>query len=210
MLTFFLQGAIAGLAIAIPVGSSSALTMTIGARYGWKSGVAAGAGSGVVLGIFAFLAVFLGKLISPIIVQIAPALRWLSFAILIGMGAFMIAGAIASLKGVKDSSNHEDTSGTLSKPWNAFAVLITATLANPVAIVYFATLVLSLPSGINLPQNGLMFCVGVLLPSLCWMMLLSLAGVAIGMVLKGRTAQFATGLFGGAAIILLALWNTFS
>ncbi|MEE8701658.1 hypothetical protein [Bifidobacterium crudilactis] len=62
MLTFFLQGAIAGLAIAIPVGSSSALTMTIGARYGWKPGLAAGAGSGMVLGVFAFLAVFLGKL----------------------------------------------------------------------------------------------------------------------------------------------------
>lgn len=210
MLTFFIQGVVAGLAIAIPVGSSSALTMTIGARYGWKSGLAAGAGTGVTLGVFAFLAVFLGNMISPIIVEASPVLRWVSFTVLIGMGLFMVLSAIASLRS-SDNDAEEDmqVSNALRQPWKAFAVLLTATLANPVAIVYFATLVLSLPAGISNPENGLMFCIGVLLPSLCWMMLLSLVGVAIGMVLKGHHAQFATGTFGGCAIIALAVWNTF-
>ncbi|WP_291772843.1 LysE family transporter [Bifidobacterium sp.] len=98
MLTFFLQGVVAGLAIAIPVGSSSALTMTIGARYGWKSGLAAGAGTGVILGVFAFLAVFLGNMISPIIVEASPVLRWVCCTVLIGMGLFMVLSAIASLR----------------------------------------------------------------------------------------------------------------
>jgi threonine/homoserine/homoserine lactone efflux protein len=212
MLTFFLQGAIAGLAIAIPVGSSSALTMTIGARYGWKPGLAAGAGSGLVLGVFAFLAVFLGKLVSPVIQRIAPVLQWVSFAILLTMGVFMLLGAVKALKTANsgaDSKSDDTSGGALNNPWKAFVVLVTATLANPVAIVYFATLVLSLPPGINNPQNGVVFCLGVLLPSLCWMLLLSLAGVAIGMVLKGRYAQFATGAFGGCAIIALAVWNAF-
>jgi arginine exporter protein ArgO len=223
VLEALLAGALAGYALAIPVGAIAALLITLGARHGARVAAGGAFGAATVDGVYATVAVTAGAVIAPLILQIEEPLRWVSVVVLVVLGvvlawpAFRRRAAPIDAAVVDDSMTDEgDTTARGASraqvgvrhvtAWRLFVTVSALTLINPVTVVYFAALIGSstIPADATVAERAV-FVLAAFAASLSWQLLLTTAGSLVGRVLTGPTGARVTALVGGALVIALAV-----
>lgn len=204
MWSFFLQGAVAGYGIAIPVGAVAILIVNTSLQCGFRIGFLAGAGAATADFIYALLAVIAGAAIVVFLQPVTEPLRIVSGIVLVGLAIFGL------WKGLKDSRNQSGAIGGCH-PLPTYTRFTAITLVNPLTVVYFTALILGRNPGENTVfSSQLAFVLGAALASLSWQTLLA----ALGGFAHGRLpARFQKGavilgnliILGFGLIILLNL-----
>lgn len=173
MVTSFLAGAIAGWAIAIPVGAIAVLIVEIGIRRGFRVAAAAGAGAASADGIYAALAAAGGTALAAFLQPAERPLRVVAIGALLGIGLRGLALMTIAPRGVP---------GSAAMPVRAvrtYLRFLGLTLLNPATVIYFAALILALPDLGRRPGERAAFVAGAFLASLSWQILLAaISGLA--------------------------------
>ena len=220
MLEALLAGAIAGYALAIPVGAIAALLITLGARHGARVAAGGAFGAATVDGVYATVAVTAGAVIAPLILQIEEPLRWISVVVLVVLGVVLARPAFRRRAAPIDAAaiDERDAPGSETgqvgvrrvTAWRLFATVSALTLINPVTVVYFAALIGSstIPADATVSERAV-FVLAAFAASLSWQLLLTTAGSLVGRVLTGPTGTRVTALVGGALVIALAVRAAF-
>ncbi|HKB28035.1 MAG TPA: LysE family transporter [Candidatus Limnocylindrales bacterium] len=195
MLAAFIAGALAGYAIAIPVGAIAVLIVETGVRRGFRVGAAAGAGAATADLVYATLAMAGGTAIAPALAPWSVPLRVAAIAFLLYLGLRGLI-RIARDRRAAATGGGPDGPAAASQPDGpgaiaTYARFVGLTLLNPSTVVYFAALVLALPSLGADPLARPAFVVGAFLASISWQTVLA----AVGAVAHHRLpASFQLGL----------------
>ena len=192
-----LLGALAGYAIAMPVGPIAVLILRTGMRDGLRPALAAGAGTATADLMYATLAMLAGP---SLVALIAPALgpaRLVAAALLL----------VLALRGLR-ATDLTATGGTPAGAIRTYATVLSLTLLNPSTVIYFASLAVGLPALSSEPAARAAFIVAAALASLSWQWLLALAGSTLhGRVPPrlGRVTSIASAvIIGGLALKIAA------
>ncbi len=196
----FISGALAGYAIAIPVGAISILIFETGLRRGLWPGLAAGTGTATADGIFATIAAVLGTTLVTILAPVATLLKWGSALFLIGLG---IIGLWTLYKIWRAGANLPDP--PLTGVGRTYLSLLGLTLLNPTTIAYFAALILGMNVAGHL-DNGerVLFVLGAFLASWSWQSVLAILGALLHKHLSPNFRHI-TSLVGNCMIIALGI-----
>ncbi len=164
----FLAGAVAGYAIAIPVGAIAVLLIETGLRRGFRAAFAAGAGAATADGIYAILAMAAGAAIAVVLEPLTRPLRFVAGFVLFGIAARSFI-----------SARRPADPGVAAEPVGRTGALglylrfTGLTLLNPSTVIYFAALILGLPRiGVDLGAS-VAFIAGAFIASLSWQTLLA-------------------------------------
>ncbi len=194
MLEAALAGAIAGYAIAIPVGAIAVLIIQTGFRHGFPMGVAAAAGAASADAIYATIAALAGLALATIIDPLIVPLRLVGGVVLIGIGARGLIG----LRDRLDVSAQPDTGRARTRS-RTYLQMLGLTLLNPATIIYFAALTVGLPFLGGLAERSA-FVVAAFTASLSWQVLLAAFGTTLGRG-AGRRLHTPTMIVGNLIII---------
>jgi threonine/homoserine/homoserine lactone efflux protein len=199
-MTPFIEGALAGYGIAIPVGAIAVLILQAAMRDGWRSGFAAGGGAASADLIYAGVAGLAGGLIAPLITPIASPLKWISAGVLIGIG---LLGLWNSRQPSAPAAG--DQAPAPAGVMRTYLQFLALTLINPMTVVYFAAQIIGGRADLlTTPLARVLFIVGAGLASLSWQWLLALFGA-----LAHRTLPpgFRAGsvIFGNLLVIALGI-----
>ncbi len=190
----FFDGVIAGYGIAIPVGPIAVLIVDLGARHGFGAAFSAGLGAATADLLYATVAAVAGVAAAAALAPYADPLRLAGGIVLILIALWL---AFSVFRPAPD----RETPATSNR--RLFAGFLSLTMANPVTLTYFASLVLGRTSGVTGGAMA-MFVGGAFLASLSWQTLLAGTGVAFGSRVSARTRDI-TGLLGAAVIVYLAI-----
>jgi threonine/homoserine/homoserine lactone efflux protein len=197
----FFSGAIAGYGVAIPVGAIAILIIDAGLRRGLRIGFAAGAGTATADGVYAALAGLAGAAIASAIEPYIVELRWLSVAVLVAIAVRGLlalrheARAMAATGGVVE--REAVRRGDVRRTYLRFLGL---TIVNPATVIYFAALILGLPSIGEGSLDRAAFVVGAVVASLSWQSFIA----TIGALAHGRLpphARLWTSLVGNLIVL---------
>lgn len=169
----FVKGALAGYAIAIPVGAIAILILETALKRGFWHGFAAGSGAATADLIYATIAATLGTLVAQWLTPIAPILKIVSAAFL------LILGARGLYQTWKIRASHEELHGTDVNAGigKTYVTLLGLTILNPATIAYFAALILGGTVGTTpTPADKVAFVLGAALASWSWQSLLAVIG----------------------------------
>jgi arginine exporter protein ArgO len=203
MLPGFVAGVIAGYGVAIPVGAIAVLIIDTAIRRGFRIGASAGAGAATADLVYAAIAILAGSAIAAVVEPLSVPLRLVAAGVLVAIAA----------RGLMTLPPATDPAGTAvgSAPaaqgvgvLGTYVRFLGLTLLNPLTIIYFAALVLGLPSLESGAAALVAFAAGAFLASLSWQLLLA----GFGAVLHHRMppgARRATGIVGSVVVLLLAL-----
>lgn len=197
MLEVVLSGLVTGWAIAIPIGAVGAYLVTLTARSSLRVGASAALGIAAVDGVYAAAAVVGGSAIAGVLEPAAGPLRVTAAGVLLLIAALTAAHALA-------------TNGTARevapmRPLRAFWLFVGITAANPMAVVYFAAVVLGNRNLVSTPTEGVVFVVAAFLASASWQLALAGGGAALGRVVTGPRGRLVTGLVSAVVIAALAV-----
>lgn len=192
----FLDGALAGYGIAVPVGAIAVLIVAVGIAHGFRAAFAAGAGAATADLVYAAVAAVAGSAVSEALGPQRAAIRWISAAVLT---ALAVRGFLAARR------SEPGTLPTIGggRPARTYATFVALTLVNPLTVVYFTTLVVGLGSRIaDTAAAGAAFVLGAFAASLSWQT--ALAGV--GAVARHRLpARFRLATVTAGNLVVLAL-----
>jgi threonine/homoserine/homoserine lactone efflux protein len=192
-----IAGVAAGLGIAIPVGAIAILIVETGVRRGLRVALAAGAGAATADGLYALLAALGGVALAGVVEPIAVPLRAASAAVLVGL-------AVRGLMAVRPSARAADSDECCPPSVRrTYAQLVGLTILNPMTIVYFAALILGLPSIGSGTAEKLAFVGGAFAASLLWQSLLGVFGSVLHHRLPVRF-RLATSILGNLVILAFA------
>ncbi|MES2210749.1 MAG: LysE family transporter [Chloroflexota bacterium] len=198
MAASFIAGALAGFAIAIPVGAIAILIIELGIRRGFRAAAAAGTGTAAADGLYALLAVIGGTAIGIALEPLERPLRIVAIGALLGIG---LRGLVA----IWLPAHHAARRGLAPEPAaRTFARFLGLTMLNPATVIYFAALVLALPSVGRGPGERAAFALGAFLASLSWQITLAGIGAVAHRRLPARF-QIAVSLLGNLAICGFAI-----
>jgi threonine/homoserine/homoserine lactone efflux protein len=200
--TSFVAGALAGWAIAIPVGAIAVLIVEIGIRRGFAVAAAAGAGAASADGLYATLAAVGGTALAAFLEPLEAPLRVVAIGALLAIG---IRGLLLVTIGPRAVPGSAVMPVRVAGTYVRFLGL---TLLNPQTVVYFAALILALPDLGRGPGERAAFVAGAFLASLSWQLVLA----AVSAVAHHRLPpgfQLGISILGNALIcgfaVLLAL-----
>jgi threonine/homoserine/homoserine lactone efflux protein len=206
-----LAGALAGYAIAIPVGVIAVLIVETGVQRGFRVAAAAGAGAATADLLYASLAMAGGAAIGPILAPWSVALRIGAVAVLLGIGLRGLVRVGRHLRDRSDAAGAGDPARSRARRTEAGQQLLPTygrflglTLLNPATVVYFAALVLALPVLDDEPFARAAFVLGAFAASLSWQTVIA----AVGAVAHHRLPpgfQLGISLLGNLVICGLAV-----
>ena len=180
MLAAFVAGALAGYAIAIPVGAIAVLIVETGVRRGFRVAAAAGAGAATADFTYATLAMVGGTAVAPALAPWSVPLRAAAIVFLLYLG---VRGLVRVARDRRAAAARADPAPAGAGPRTAgpgalatYGRFVGLTLLNPSTVVYFAALVLALPSLGSDPLARLAFVVGAFLASISWQTVLAGVG----------------------------------
>lgn len=195
-MSYFLQGALAGYGIAIPVGAIAVLIVETGLRRGFRAGFAAGAGAAAADTLYASLAIIAGEALSTILFPYGDAIKLVGGVILLGIGAYGIWMTVRASREVPGSKSMEPV-----EERNIFFQFLALTIFNPLTIVYFSIIILGGGvEDITRPIEGFVFVAGAALASLSWQTLLAGIGAFAHERMTPRFRMVAS-LFGYIVVI---------
>ena len=176
MLQAAIAGALAGYAIAIPVGAIAVLIIHTGLTHGLRAGLAAGAGAATADFIYASIAALAGLWVATIIGPFETPLRVMGGAILIVFGA----RGLLALRSARETIDPAAVAEEARRPHHrTYLTLLALTLLNPATVVYFSALIVGLPF-LGDAGDRLVFAAAAGLASLSWQWLLAILGAALG------------------------------
>lgn len=190
----FLAGALAGYAIAIPVGAIAVLIVETAMHRGFRVGAGAGLGAATADGLFAALAAIGGLALAGLIEPIERPLRLVGVGVLVGIGIRGLLGLVrhgAVMGGVE--AGGAGPVGT----WLRFTGL---TLLNPMTVLYFAALILGLGPFDEGPWARAAFVAGAFIASASWQLVLAVVG-AVAHHRLGSRFRLIVGIAGNVVII---------
>jgi threonine/homoserine/homoserine lactone efflux protein len=195
MLEAALAGAVAGYAIAIPVGAIAVLIIQTGFRHGFGNGVVAALGAASADGIYATIAALAGLAVTSLIGPLILPLRLIGGLVLIGIG-------LRGLVGLRNRFGGTDQTVPVGQPRShvrTYAEMLGLTLLNPATIIYFAALTVGLPFLGGVAERAA-FVIAAFIASLSWQVLLAAFGATLGRG-AGRRLHTPTMVIGNAIII---------
>jgi threonine/homoserine/homoserine lactone efflux protein len=201
--TALLAGLIAGYGVAIPVGAIAVLIVDAGLRRGLRVGLAAGAGTATADGVYALVAAVAGAAVARLIGPIEIELRWLSVAVLVAIALRGLLGLRHEARAMTVTGVEPPRAVSGGEIRRTYARFLGLTIVNPTTVVYFAALILGLPSVGDGAGERAAFVVGAFLASLSWQSLLA----ALGSVAHGRLpprSRLWTSLVGDLIVLALA------
>lgn len=226
-------GALAGYAIAVPVGAVATYLVGLTARTSWRVGAAAGLGVVTADGLYALAATLGGAALAATIAPAAPWLRLASGVVLVALAAwtawvavrdFRASSAEASPVGTPAGTAAEPVPGEPTAPAaarrpartrvrtpgpaRAYAQLLALTAVNPATVVYFAAVVVGARATSGEPggaAGAAAFVTGAFLASASWQLLLASGGAVLGRRLSGPRGRLATGLVSAAVMLVLVV-----
>ena len=201
MLQAAIAGALAGYAIAIPVGAIAVLIIHTGLTHGLRAGLAAGAGAATADFIYASLAALAGLWVASIIGPFETPLRVIGGAILIVFG---VRGLLA-LRSARETIDPAAVAEAEHRPHHrTYLTLLALTLLNPATVVYFSALIVGLPF-LGDAGDRLVFAAAAGLASLSWQWLLAIFGAALGRGGGHRVRRVSSAVGNGVIIVMGAL-----
>jgi threonine/homoserine/homoserine lactone efflux protein len=210
----FVAGVIAGYGVAIPVGAIAVLIVDASLRRGLRVGLAAGAGAATADGFYAGLAALGGAAIARLVTPIQTQLGWLSVAALVLIatrGLLLLRREMARSRptdrsGDDRSRREPGMQAGSADDWagRTYLRFLALTVINPMTAVYFAALVLGLPSIGSGTAERVAFVAGAFLASLSWQSLLAAVGAIVHRRLPARS-RLATSLLGNLIVLAFAV-----
>jgi arginine exporter protein ArgO len=190
-------GALAGLAVAMPVGAVGGYLLGLGARSPWRTAAAAALGVASVDGTYAVLAALGGLHLS----------RWVErsgHGLSVGAGLVLVAVAVRTGWSAIRRFRHPLRAAAVAPltPGRAYALLVAMTAVNPATLVTFAAVVLARgSSGGPTWAAAAQFAAGAFVASAGWQLLLAGGGSLLGRLLRGPRGQLGLGLASGAVML---------
>ncbi len=196
-------GAIAGLAVAMPIGAIGTYLIGLAARHRLGVAVAAALGVATVDGAYAVVAGAGGSGLSGIVQRVAGAFTVLAVVVLVVLAARTAQLAVRRYRAAAVGLPAEPP----LTPGRAYLMLVGLTAVNPATVLTFAAVVLgrSAAGAASGPLSVLWFAVGAFAASACWQLALVGGGALLGRVLRDRKAQLAIALCSAALMLGLAV-----
>ncbi len=194
-MTAFLEGALAGYGIAIPVGAIGVLLVDVAMRRGFQPAAAAAAGVASADFSYALIAVLLGAAIAEAVESIQDTLRIVSAIVLLGVAVYLLRGALR-----KRNPTAETPDVAPAGVAGTYARFLGLTILNPATITYFVALIVGLDRGDAPAADKALFVIGAFLASLSWQLCLA----ALGAFLHRRLPENARTVLGvvGALVVV--------
>jgi threonine/homoserine/homoserine lactone efflux protein len=213
-----LAGALAGLAVAMPIGAIGSYLVGLAARERFAVAAAAALGVATTDGLYALVAgLGIGGL-ERAIGSVAGPLQWLAAALLVGLAVRTLVLALRRTRADGSSSSSADRLGTTTagdpdwptgargKAWRTYAVLVGLTAVNPATIATFGAIVVGHQlAGSPVWLAALVFGVGAFVASGAWQLTLVSAGTVLGRALSGPHGQLVVASVSAAVMLVLAV-----
>jgi arginine exporter protein ArgO len=201
MISYLFSGAVAGLAVAMPIGAVGSYLVGLAARERTATALAAALGIASVDGAYAILAGVGGTGLQAMLSEVSGWLTYAAAITLVLVAAHTMRTAFRRYRG------DIRTRSQLSKltPTRAYFNLVALTAINPATVVTFAAVVVGRSSsagGSSWPALAL-FALGAFLASAIWQVLLAGGGSLLGRLLRTRRGQLQISL--GSAFVMLGL-----
>ena len=194
----FVEGVLAGLGIAIPVGAIAVLIVDLGMRRGFAGAVPAAMGAASADLTYAAVAAVAGIAVAAALAPYERRIQLASAAVLAGIVAFRTARL---LRAREDAPPGPTGDGPLA----TYAGFLALTLVNPLTVTYFAALILGLGDDtLGSGADRALFVIGAFVASAAWQLVLAGAGALLHHRLPER-ALLATALLGNVLIAALAV-----
>lgn len=174
-------GMLAGLGVAMPLGAIAALVLREGVVNGFRVAAASAAGVATVDLLYCLVAVTLGVLMAPGVVEYRGAFLVVSGALVFAIGARQLHQGLSSRKAVVPVK--------VGRTSTAYIRFVALTAVNPMTLVYFVALssVVTEPGGSW--ARPVVFILAVGLSSMAWQLALAAAGSLLGGSLSGRATR---------------------
>jgi arginine exporter protein ArgO len=190
-----LAGAVAGAAVALPLGAIGVLLVQEAVTVGRRTAAAGAIGVGLVDTGYATVAVLAGTSVSRAlagherVVQLVGAL-------------LLTAVAVKGLLGVRQAIRETgvELEPVRLSPIRVLARFVTLTAVNPLTAVYFVALAAGSGEAVSGFERGAAFVAGVCVASLTWQLALVMIGSLAGSRLGAR-ARAVTGLLGYLVVL---------
>lgn len=197
----FVSGAVAGLAVAMPLGAVGTYLVGLGARERIAVSAAAALGVASVDGGYAVIAVLGGAGLQIVLYEFADGLRWIAASVLVGIA---IRTALLAVRRYRDRGGAVGRHRELT-PARAYASLVALTAVNPATLITFAAVAVGRSSslGSSTMLAVALFAIGAFAASAAWQLLLTGGGNLLGRLLNGPRGQLT--ISACSAVIMLAL-----
>ncbi|NYE18477.1 LysE family transporter [Microbacterium immunditiarum] len=172
--TALASGALAGFAIAVPVGAIGVLLIQEGMRRGIRPGLAAAAGVASVDALYCLIAVVAGAAVAPLIARIEP------WPAVVGGIALVGIAALGLRKGFSRPAPASGGPPVEGSALGGYPLFFGLTLINPATVVYFVAIATGLADLHDEPFAAALFVVGAGVASLAWQTVLVAAGALFG------------------------------
>jgi arginine exporter protein ArgO len=194
-MTPFLEGALAGFGIAIPVGAISVLIVDLGLRRGFQMAFMAGSGAATIDFLYASVAGLTGEVLASALAPFTTGLRLISGVVLLGMAAYGL------WRTWRPPAHESESSSVNHGHLRVYIQFIGLTAINPLTIVYFSALILGGEMGAVITlTDRVAFVLGAGLASFSWQTLLAGVGALAGKNLSPRIKS-ATRLVGNLMVL---------
>lgn len=200
MIEAALAGAVAGYAIAIPVGAIAVLIIHTGLTEGLRGGAAAAAGAATADLIYATIAALAGLGVAAMLGPWLVPLRLVGGMILVAFGVRGLLTARSARESIDPATAHHRQQRSHAR---TYVALLGLTLLNPATIIYFTALAVGLPFLGGIAER-LVFATTAFAASLSWQLLLAVFGATLGRR-SGDRLRRATVYFGNGVVIVLGL-----
>ena len=199
MISDFLSGAVAGLAVAMPFGAVGSYLVSLGARQRIRVATAAALGVASVDGGYAMIAALSGAGLRAVIIDLSGWLAWVAAILIVAVAVRTLQLAVRRYRGFSQTVR---APRELS-PARAYLSLVALTALNPATVVTFAAVVMGRSTDGGLLWAVALFAIGAFVASAAWQVLLTAGGNLLGRVLSGRRGQL--GISACSALIMLGL-----
>jgi arginine exporter protein ArgO len=194
----FVEGVLAGLGVAVPVGAIAVLIVDLGMRRGFATAVPAALGAASADLVYASVAAVAGIAVADALEPYERGIAFVSAGILGAIAVYRMWRLLRPPQEVR-------TSRTGADPLRTYGALLGLTLVNPTTVAYFAALILGLSvDTLQTDTDRAVFVAGAFVASALWQLLLAGVGAVLHHRLPEQARQ-ATAVAGNLLIAALAV-----
>jgi arginine exporter protein ArgO len=201
MISDFIAGSVAGLAVAMPIGAVGSYLVGLGARERISVAAAAALGVASVDGGYAVIAVLGGAGLQLVLSEVSGWLEWIAASVLVVVSIRTVLGAVRRYRSNREALGRQRD----LTPARAYLSLVALTAVNPATLMTFAAVAVGRSTsegGSTLPVV-VVFAIGAFAASAIWQLLLTGGGNLLGRLFTGRRGQL--GISSCSALIMLGL-----
>jgi arginine exporter protein ArgO len=201
MISDFVAGSVAGLAVAMPIGAVGTYLVGLGARERVSVAAAAALGVASVDGGYAVIAVLSGAGLQLVLSEVSGRLEWIAASVLVVVSIRTVLVAVRRYRSNRDTVGRQRD----LTPARAYVSLVALTALNPATLITFAAVAVGRSSregGSTMPVV-VVFAIGAFAASAIWQLLLTGGGNLLGRLFTGRRGQL--GVSACSALIMLGL-----